>query len=297
VDARASDQGLMAKWGCQLCQMCVQFVLTFVHRKWFVPRRDLSSPFVSDLESLLEQINPHYCRSSRQHNPPAVLAALSDGGALALHSYSSWAHSLNMARAGGWVGGCTATLTECGDESRPDSKMWLGWLIGLGRHAQLTCRSRPTFAGRCSHVGELTWHAVSNTDSNPAAVLLSPLPPFLAAAGVLQDLLGGFTVVRPYLAASSAHRKAFHQVSEVMGGVTSAGCVIGSRGDAQVKMHCQSWTGKWGLTVSSILTCRRDCRLCARWCGATMAQPSLAFVHVHAHRLCVCWCRIPWLQP
>jgi len=86
---------------------------------------------VSDLESLLESINPHYCRSSRQHNPPAVLSALCDGGALALQSFSSWAHSLSMARA-----------------------------------------------------------------------------------AVLQDLLGGFAVVRPHLAASSTHRKAFHQVGE-----------------------------------------------------------------------------------
>lgn len=92
-------------------------------------RRDLSSPFVSDLESLLEHINPHYCRSSRQHSPPAVASALSGGGALSLHSYAAWAHSLSMAKA-----------------------------------------------------------------------------------GVLQDLLGGFEVVRPYLAASSTHRKAFHQV-------------------------------------------------------------------------------------
>jgi hypothetical protein len=98
------------------------------------PCRDLSSPFVSDLESLLEQLNPHYCRSSRQHTPPAVLAALSDGGALALHSFTTWPHSLGMARA-----------------------------------------------------------------------------------GVLQDLLGGFAVVRPYLAASSSHRKAFHQVRGVVG--------------------------------------------------------------------------------
>jgi hypothetical protein len=84
---------------------------------------------VSDLEALLETINPHYCRSSRQHSPPAVAAALSGGGSLALHSYAAWGHSLSMAKA-----------------------------------------------------------------------------------GVLQDLLGGFEVVRPYLAASSTHRKAFHQV-------------------------------------------------------------------------------------
>ena len=91
--------------------------------------RDLDSPFVCDLESLLESINPHYCRSSRQHNPPAVLPALSDGGALALEAFVSLPHALPLA---------------CG--------------------------------------------------------------------AVLQDLLGGFAVVRPYLAASSTHRKAFHQV-------------------------------------------------------------------------------------
>lgn len=44
------------------------------------PGRDLSSPFVCDLESLLESINPDYCRSSKQHNPPAWTHSLTDGG-------------------------------------------------------------------------------------------------------------------------------------------------------------------------------------------------------------------------
>jgi hypothetical protein len=119
--------------------------------------RDLTSPFVSDLESLLEQINPHYCRSSRQHSPAAVLAALSDGGSLALHSYTSWGHSMSMAKA-----------------------------------------------------------------------------------GVLQDLLGGFAVVRPYLAASSTHRKAFHQV--------------GGRGRGGEKC-VRGWVGGFAVVIASWVAC------------------------------------------
>jgi hypothetical protein len=41
--------------------------------------RDLSSPFVCELEALLEGLNPDYCRASRQHNPPAWTNALTDG--------------------------------------------------------------------------------------------------------------------------------------------------------------------------------------------------------------------------
>jgi hypothetical protein len=147
-------------------------------------RRDLSSPFVSDLESLLEQLNPHYCRSSRQHTPPAVLAALSDGGALALHSFTTWPHSLAMARA-----------------------------------------------------------------------------------GVLQDLLGGFAVVRPYLAASSSHRKAFHQVRGTLawGGGRGEGKPSGNGGGKRCK--CSVLCGSGTVLMTGVMCAWRRFVLSASRCG------------------------------
>eukprot|EP00775_Hariotina_reticulata_P009209 gene9209-9376_t len=62
--------------------------------------RDLGSPFVNELESLLEDVNPEYCRASKQHNPPAWTSALADGGVLRLVSFTCHPHGLSMPNCG-----------------------------------------------------------------------------------------------------------------------------------------------------------------------------------------------------
>lgn len=42
--------------------------------------RDLSSPFVQELEEVLESLNPSYCPASRQHTPDEWMETLQHGG-------------------------------------------------------------------------------------------------------------------------------------------------------------------------------------------------------------------------